>query len=107
MLDLCIKLVGMIFWTLVSNGFLWAVGGNSATKTARRQRLAFSSWECYLIGGGHCPFRLEIPLGGQLLWGSHGTPHNEFLGKAQVLPMVKEVRDLCPQRLQLFELRLN
>ena len=89
------------------NGFLLAIGGHSNTKTARRQRLAFSSWTCYSIGGGHCPFRLEIPLSGQLLWGSRGTPHNEFLGRAQVLPTVKAVRDLCPQRLYIFELSVN
>ena len=83
------------------NGFLLAVGGHSATKTAKRQCLDFSSWAFYSISGGRCPFRLEIPLSDQLLWGSHGTPHNEFLGKAQALPMVEAVRDLCPQRLQI------
>ena len=82
-----------------SNGLLLAIGGHSATKTARRQRLAFSSRAFYSIGGCRCPFRLAIPLSGQLLWGSCGTPHNEFLGRAQVLPMVKEVKDLSPQRL--------
>ena len=55
----------------------------------------------YSIGRGHCLFLLEIPLSGQLLWGSYGTPHNEFLGKAQLLPIVVAVRDLCPQRLQI------
>ena len=54
----------------------------------------------YLIGRGRCPFHLEIPLSGQLLWASYGTPHNEFMGKAQVLPIVEAVKDLCPQRLQ-------
>ena len=54
----------------------------------------------YSIGRGHFLFRLAIPLSGQLLWGSYGTPHNEFLGKAQVLPIVEVVRELCPQRLQ-------
>ena len=53
----------------------------------------------YSIERGRCPFRLEILFNGQLLWGSCGTPHNEFLGKAQVLPTVEAVRDLCPQRL--------
>ena len=60
------------------NGFLLVVGGHSATKTTGRQRLDFSSRAFYSIGGGHCPFRLAIPLSGQLLWGSRGTPHNEF-----------------------------
>ena len=54
----------------------------------------------YSIERDPCPFRLAIPLSGQLLWGSCGTPHNEFLGKSQVLPIVKAIRDLCPQRLQ-------
>ena len=90
------------------NGFLLAVGGHSVTKTARRQCLAFSSWAFYSIGGGRFPFRLAIPLSGQLLWGSYGTPHNEFLDKAKVLPIFKEVRDLCPQILQnLIELSVN
>ena len=61
-LDLCMKLVEMIFWTPVSNGFLLDVGGHLATKTTRRQRLVFSSWEFYSISGGRCPFHLEIPL---------------------------------------------
>ena len=51
---------------------------------------------------GRCPFRLAIPLSGQLLWGSFGAPHNVFLGRAQVIPIVEVVRDLCPQRLQIF-----
>ena len=89
------------------NGFLLAVGGHSATKTSRRQHLAFSSRAFYSIGGGRCPFRLAIPLSGQILWGSRGTPHNEFLGRAKVLPTIKAVRDLCPQRLQIFELSVN
>ena len=53
----------------------------------------------YSIGRGCCSFHLAIPLSGQLLWGSCGTPHNEFLGKSQVLPTVEAVEDLCPQRL--------
>ena len=61
----------------------------------------------YSIDGGRFLFRLAIPLSGQLLWGSCGTPHNEFLGIAQVLPMVMVVRDLCPQRLHIFELSVN
>ena len=55
----------------------------------------------YSIGGGRFPSCLEIPLSNQLLWGSRGTPHNEFLGIALVLPMVEVVRDLCPQRLHI------
>ena len=82
------------------NGFLLVVGGHSATKTTIRKRLDFSSQAFYSIGGGRFPFRLAIPLSGQLLWGSRGTPHNEF-------PTVKEVKDLCPQRLQIFELSVN
>ena len=53
----------------------------------------------YSIGGGRLLFCLAIPLNGQLLWGSCGTPHNEFLGKSQVLPTVEAIKDLCPQRL--------
>ena len=72
------------------NEFLLAVGGHSATKTARRQRLDFSSQECYSIGGGRCPFRLAIPLSSQLLWGSCGTPHNEFLAKPKYFPWLRQ-----------------
>ena len=53
----------------------------------------------YSIRRSHCLFRLAIPLSGQLLWGSCGTPHYEFLGRAQVLPIVEAITDLCPQRL--------
>ena len=95
---------GNDFLDLGFNGFLLAVGGHSATKTARRQCLDFSSRVFYSIGGGRCSFHLAISLSGQLLWGSHGIPHNEFLGRAQVLPMVKAVRDLCPQILHMFNL---
>ena len=55
----------------------------------------------YSIGGGRCPFCLEIPLNGQLLWGSRGSPHNEFLGRAQALPMAEAITELCRQRLQM------
>ena len=59
----------------------------------------------YLIGRGRCPFCLAIPLSGQLLWGSCGIRHNDFLGKAQVLPTVEAVKELCPQRMHsCFEL---
>ena len=63
-----------------------------------------SAWlvphECfYSIGRGRCPFLLAIPLSDQLLWGSYGTPHNEFLGRAQVLPIVEVFKYLCPQKL--------
>ena len=64
-----------------------------------------SSWfvphECFYSIERVCfPFHLAIPLSDQLLWGSCGTPHNEFLGKVQVLPIVETARYLCPQRLQ-------
>ena len=55
----------------------------------------------YSIKRGRCLFRLAIPLSGQLLWGSCGSPHNDFLGRAQVLSTIEVVRDLCPQRLQI------
>ena len=51
----------------------------------------------WLISRDHCPFHLAIPLIGQLLWGSRGTPHNVFQGIAQALPTVKVIRELCPQ----------
>ena len=68
------------FWTSVLVASYWLSSGHSATKTSRRQCLDFSSQECYSIGTGRFPFRLEISLSGQLLWGSRGTPHNEFQG---------------------------
>ena len=57
-----------------------------------------------LRGKIHAFVLVAIPLSNQLLWGSHGTPHNDFLGWTQVIPMIKVVKDLCPQRLQMFDL---
>ena len=86
-------------WTLVLVASYWLQVVNRPPRL-----LEDSAWlvphRCfYSIGRGRCPFHLAIPLGGQLLWRSHGTHQNEFLGRAQVLPMVEAVRDLCPQRL--------
>ena len=85
MLDLCLKIGGNDVCTSVSVASYWL------KVVSRPPRLPKdSAWlvphRCfYSIGGGRCPFRLAIPLSGQLLWGSRGTPHNEFLGKSQVL----------------------
>ena len=90
---------GCEIWTLVSMASYWL------KVVSRPPRLPKdSAWlvphRCfYSIRKGHCPFCLAIPLSSQLLWGSCGPLHNEFLGKAQVLPTVEVVRDLCPQRL--------
>ena len=62
MLDFMYQTGGNDCLDLDFNGFLLAVGGHSATKTARRQRLAFSSRAFYSIDGGRYPFRLAIPL---------------------------------------------
>ena len=98
---LCMKLVRMMFgpqfqWLPI--GCRWSLGHQDCQKIA----LGFFPHRClYSIGRGPFPFRLAIPLSGQLRWGFYGTPHNEFLGRAQVVPTFEEVRDLCPQRLQI------
>ena len=79
-LDLCPKLGGNDVWTSISVASYWM---KVVTRPPRMPK--DSAWlvphRCfYLIGGGHFLFRLEIPLSVQLLWGSCGTPNNEFLG---------------------------
>ena len=95
---------GNDIWTLVSVASYWL---QVVTQPPRlpEDTVCLVPRRCfYSIGRGHFPFRLAIPLSGQLLWGSYGTPHNGFLGRAQVLPTVEAIRDLCPQRLQMVEL---
>ena len=91
---------GCEIWTWVSMASYWL-----KVVSQPPILLEYNAWlvpqRCfYSIGRGRCPFRLAIPLSGQLLWGSYDTPHNEFLYKAQVLPIVEAVKELCPQRLQ-------
>ena len=78
------------------------IGSQAVTQPPRLQRdntLAFSSQECIQsIGRGRFPFCLAIPLVRLLLWGSGGTPHNEFQGKAQVLPTVAVVETYVPNQ---------
>ena len=99
MLDFMCETSGNEIWTLVLVASYWL------QVVTRPPRLPEdSTWlvphRCfYSIGRGHFPFRLAIRLSDQLLWHSCGTPHNEFLGKDQVLPIVEAVRDLCPQRM--------
>ena len=99
-LDFMYETGGNDVWTLVSVAYYWL---KVVTRPPRFPE--DSAWlvphRClYSIGRGCFPFCSVIPLSGQLLWGSCGIPHNEFLGKSQVLPIVELVRDLCPQRLQ-------
>ena len=79
-LDFMCETGGNEIWTPVSVASYWL---QVVTRPPRLPK--DSAWlvphRCfYSIGRGRCPFRLEIPLSGQLLWGSYGTPHNEFLG---------------------------
>ena len=89
-------------WTLVSISSYWFKVVSHAPRLLEDSAWIVSHGCFYSIERGCCLFRLAIPLSGQLLWGSYGTPHNEFLGKTQVLPIVEAIRDLCSQRLQIF-----
>ena len=91
---------GYEIWTPVSMDFYWLKVVSRPPRFPEDNAWLVPHNCFYSIERGHCPFHLAIPLSGQLLWGSYGTPHNEFLGKAQVLPTVVAVKDLCPQRLQ-------
>ena len=98
-LDFLCESGGNEIWTLVSVASYW-LKVDSQPQILLEDNTWLVPHRCfYSIGRGCFPFLLAIPLSGQLLWGSCGTPHNEFLGKAQVLPTVNAVRDLCPQRL--------
>ena len=92
--------IGYEIWTLVSIASYWLKGVSQPPRLPEDSAWLVPHRCFYSIGRGHCLFHLAIPLNGQLLWGSCGTPHNEFLGKSQVLPTVEAVKDLCPQRLQ-------
>ena len=99
-LDLCLKLGGNDVWTLVSVASYWMKVVFWPPRLPKYSTWIFPHRCFYSIERGRCSFRLAIPLSSQLLSGSYGTPHNEFLGKSQVLPTVEAVRDLCPQILQ-------
>ena len=88
---------GYEIWTLVSMDSYWLKVVSRPPRLPEDSAWLVPHVYFYSIRRGRCPFRLAIPLSGQLLWGSYGTPHNEFLGKSQVLPIVEAVRDLCPQ----------
>ena len=100
MFDFVCEIAGYEIWTPVLVASYWL------KVVSRPPRLPEdSAWlvphRCfYSIERGGFLFRLEIPFCGQLIWGSCGTPHNEFMGKSQVLPIVEAVRDLRPERLQ-------
>ena len=92
---------GYDIWTLVSMASYWMKLVSWPPKLPEDSAWLVPHGCFYSIRRGHFPFRLEIPLNGQLLWGSYGTPHNEFLGKSQALPIVVAVRYLCSQRVQI------
>ena len=88
---LCLKLGGNDVWTLVLVASYWLQVVTWSARLPRDSAWIFPHRCFYSIGRGRCPFRLAIPLSGQLLWGSCGTPHNEFLGKSQLLPTIEAV----------------
>ena len=90
---------GYEIWTPVSMASYWLKVVSRPPRLLEDSAWLIPHWCFYSIGRGRCPFRLAIPLSSQLLWGSYGTLHNESLGRAQVLPIVEAVRELCPQRL--------
>ena len=100
MLDFMCQTGGNEIWTLVSMASYWLQVVTQPPRLLEDSACLVPHRCFYSIERGRCPFCLAIPLSGQLLWGSCGTPHNEFLGRAQVLPTIEAVRDLCPQRLQ-------
>ena len=99
-LDFMSETGGNDVWTLILVASYWLQEVTQPPILPEDSTWIFPHRCFYSIERDRCPFRLEIPLSGQLLWGSCGTPHNEFLGKAQVLPTVEATRDFCPQRLQ-------
>ena len=107
MFDLMNEIGGNEIWTLILVASYWL------KVVSRPPRLPEdSSWlvphGCfYSIERGRCPFRLEIPLSDHLFWGSCGTPHNEFLGRAQVLPTVEAAGTYVLKYCRLFKLRVN
>ena len=53
--------------------------GKTDNRLATNDSSWFTSWVgTSQSGRGHCPFRWQVLSMGQLLWGSYGTPHNEF-----------------------------
>ena len=100
MFSLLYETGGYEIWTLVSMASYWLKVVSRPPRLLEESAWLVPNGCFYSIGRGLCPFHLAIPLSSWLLWGSCGTPHNEFLGKAQVLPIVEAVKDLCPQRLQ-------
>ena len=91
---------GYEIWTPVSMTSYWLKVVSRPPRLPEDSTWLVPHGKLYAIRRSRFPFRLAIPLSSQLLWGSCGTPHNEFLGKSQILPTVVVVRDLCPQRLQ-------
>ena len=91
---------GYEIWTLISIASYWLKVVSQPPRLPEDNAWLVPHGCFYSIGRVRFPFHLEIPLSSHLLWGSCSTPHNEFLGKAQVLPTVEVVRDLCPQRMQ-------
>ena len=79
-LDLCPKIGGNDVWTLVSVASYWLKVVTRPPRLPEDSACLVPHRCFYSIERGRCSFRLAIPLSGQLLWGSCGTPHNEFLG---------------------------
>ena len=67
-------------WTLVSMASYWLKVVSQPPRLLEDSAWLVPHGCFYSIERGCFPFCLEIPLNGQLLWGSCGTPHIEFLG---------------------------
>ena len=76
MFDLCLKLSGNDVWTPISVASYWLKVVFQPPRLPEDNAWLVPHRCFYSIERGRCPFCLEIPLSGQLLWGSCGTPHN-------------------------------
>ena len=82
MSDLYVKIMkyGDDFWTPVLMASYWFQVVTHPPILLEDSAWLFPHGCFYSIDGGCCPFFLAIPLSDQLLLGSRGTPHSEFLG---------------------------
>ena len=69
---------GYEIWTLVSMDSYWKKVVSRPPRLPEDNAWLVPHGCFYSIERGHFLFRLAIPLSGQLLWGSCGTPHNDF-----------------------------
>ena len=78
MFDFVYETGGYEIWTLVSMDSYWLKVVSWPPRLPKDNAWLVPHRCLYSIRRGRCPFCLAIPLNGQLLWGSYGSPHNEF-----------------------------